>query len=269
MMPITLSSIHIYPVKSLGGFSVPQVRLTDRGLEHDRRWMLIDPEDRFLSQRECPAMACLHCVPHGTGFRVTDTRNGNMIDVPWSLSDGERVLAKVWQDEVELLLGDAQLHLWFSEALQRPLRLAYMPSSTLRNTDPRYAEVPVALNDAFPALIISQASLNHLNARLQTPVPMDRFRPNFVITGGVAFQEDDWTDITIGEEDFSMVKPCARCVIITTDQRTGERSTEPLRALATYRSVGNKVRFGMYAVFAAGGEVSVRDLVRSDDKLIR
>ena len=210
-------------------------------------------------------MACLHCMPHGTGFRVTDTRNGKMVDVPWSLDDGERVLAKVWKDEVELLLGDTQLHRWFSEALQRPLRLAYMPSSTLRITDPRYAEVPFALNDAFPALIISQASLDNLNARLQMPVRMDRFRPNFVISGEMAFQEDDWKEITIGEEDFKIMKPCSRCVITTTDQETGERSPEPLRTLATYRSVGNKVRFGMYAVFAAGGEVRVGDFVRSDD----
>ncbi|MEO7081263.1 MAG: MOSC N-terminal beta barrel domain-containing protein [Flavobacteriales bacterium] len=265
MMPTTLASIHIYPVKSLGGFSVAKVRLTDRGLEHDRRWMLIDPDGRFLSQRECPAMACLHCIPQGPGFRVTDTRNGSTVDVPWSLDDGEHTLAKVWNDEVELLLGDSQLHSWFSEALQRPLRLAYMPSSTLRITDARYVEVPVALNDAFPALILSQASLDDLNARLQTPVPMDRFRPNFVISGGVAFQEDHWKETSIGEEDFHIMKPCSRCVITTTDQRTGERSTEPLRTLATYRSVGNKVHFGMYAVFAAGGEVRVGDFVRSND----
>ena len=269
MMPTTLASIHIYPIKSLGGFSVPKVRLTDRGLEHDRRWMLIEPDGRFLSQRECSAMACLHCMPLGTGFRVTDTRNGNTIDVPWSLSDGERVLAKVWKDEVELLFGDSSMHAWFSEALQRPVRLAFMPSSTLRTTDARYAEVPVALNDAFPALIISQASLDNLNARLEKTVPMDRFRPNFVIAGGGPYQEDDWNRITIGQVRFSIVKPCARCVIITTDQQTGERSKEPLRTLATYRSVGNKVRFGMNATFAGEGEVRVGDLVRSDDQKIR
>lgn len=257
MTTTTLASIHIYPIKSLGGFSVPQVRLTDRGLEHDRRWMLIDPYGRFLSQRKCPEMAGLHCVPQGLGFRVTDIRNGSTIDIPWSLADGEPVLAKVWDDEVELLLADASTHTWFSETLQRPLRLAYMPSSTLRITDPRYAEVPVALNDTFPALIISQASLDHLNSRLETPVPMDRFRPNFVIAGGAAFQEDDWKEITIGEQGFIIIKPCSRCVITTTNQETGERSPEPLRTLSTYRSVENKVRFGMYAVFPGGGEVRV------------
>lgn len=261
MIP-TVASIHVYPVKSLGGFSIPQVQLTDRGLEHDRRWMLIDPNGRFLSQRECAAMACLHCAPNGNGFQVTDIRNENTTEVPWSLADGERINAKVWSDEVQMLLGSASQHRWFSEALERPLRLAYMPDSTLRTTDPNYAHVPVALNDAFPSLIISQASLDELNTRLETPVPMERFRPNFVIVGGAPYQEDQWKEISIGEVGFSIVKPCFRCIIITTDQRTGERAPEPLQILATYRSVGKKVRFGMNATFQGSGMVTVGDAVR-------
>lgn len=261
MMSTTIASIHIYPIKSLGGFSVPEVRLTDRGLEHDRRWMLIDPDGRFLSQRECPAMACLHCATHNTGFRITDTRNGNTVDVPWWLADAERVSAKVWDDEVELLLGPTFTHQWFTEALERPLRLAYMPDSTLRTTDPDYDDVRVALNDASPALIISQASLDDLNGRLETSVPMERFRPNFVIAGGSPYQEDDWKEIAIGKVRFNIVKPCSRCVIITTDQYTGQRSPEPLRTLASYRSVGNKVRFGMNATFASSLMVRAGDVV--------
>jgi len=268
MIPIALASIHIYPVKSLGGFSVPEVRLTDRGLDHDRRWMLIGPDGRFLSQREAPAIACLHCMPHGTGFLVTDTRNGNTVNLPWTLVDGEHVQAQVWDDPLQLRLGPAHAHEWFSEALERPVRLAYMPDRTVRTTDPRYADARVALNDAFPALIISQTSLDDLNARLAAPVPMERFRPNFVIAEGKPFQEDDWKEISIGAVRFAIVKPCARCVIVNTDQQNGERSQEPLRTLATYRSVGNKVRFGMNAVFVGSGEVRVGDVVRSDDQMI-
>ena len=264
MMPTTIASIHVYPVKSLGGFAVPQVLLTDRGLEHDRRWMLIDPDGRFVSQRECPAMACLHCTPFGNGFRVTDTRNGNTIDLPWSLREGEQVQAKVWNDGVELLLGQESMHQWFSAAMQRRVRLAFMPDSTRRTTDPVYADVPVALSDGYPSLFISQASLDELNARLETPLPMDRFRPNFVIAGGKPFQEDDWKTITVGESHFNFVKPCLRCVIITTGQRTGARAKEPLRTLATYRSVGNNVRFGINATFPEGGTVHVGDTVKMD-----
>jgi uncharacterized protein YcbX len=262
-MPTSLASIHIYPVKSLGGFSLPQVRLTDRGLEHDRRWMLIDPDGRFLSQRECPEMACLHGAPTAAGFRITDVRSGASIQLPWELREGEPVQAQVWDDAVELLLADEAVHRWFSAALQRPLRLAYMPERTLRRTDPRYATVPVALNDAFPCLIISQASLDELNTRLAQPVPMERFRPNLVISGGTAYQEDAWRSLRIGDVRFHLVKPCARCVIPNTDQHTGLRLKEPLRTLAAYRSVGNKVLFGRYAVHDGLGLLHVGAQVRS------
>lgn len=264
MMPLTLASIRIYPVKSLGGFSLPQVRLTDRGLEHDRRWMLIDEQGRFLSQREVPAMAVLHCAPTEAGFTVTDARNGSVIHMPWTQQEGERITARVWDDEVDLISGDRSLAQWFSDALQRRVRMAYMPDSTVRATDPRYAKARVALNDAFPALLISQASLDELNSRLQVPVSMDRFRPNLVIAGGNAFQEDLWASLTIGTARFRIVKPCARCVIITTDQQTGERSAEPLRTLAGYRSVGKKVRFGMLAVHEGKGLLQTGTPVHSD-----
>ncbi|MCC6838702.1 MAG: MOSC domain-containing protein [Flavobacteriales bacterium] len=264
-MHTVVASMHIYPVKSLGGFSVRQAKLTDRGLEHDRRWMLVDADGKFLSQREVPVMACLHCAPADKGFSVTDVRTGGALDIPWALLEGEAVQARVWNDEVELLLAPASMHQWFSDALKRHVHLAYMPDSTVRPTDPLYAKARVALNDAFPALIISQASLDELNTRLAMPVPMDRFRPNLVIAGGEAFQEDRWKDLVIGEARFKSVKPCARCAVTTTDQRTGVRSQEPLRTLAAYRSVGNKVLFGINAVFDAPGMVRAGDPVRPVD----
>ena len=261
MTALKLSSIHIHPVKSLGGFSVPEVRLTDRGLEHDRRWMLVDPEGRFLTQRECPEMACLHCALTASGFRVTDVRTGASIDLPWELNEGEPVQACVWDDAVDLILAEHAVRRWFSEALQRPLRLAYMPQPTLRLTDPQYATVPVALSDAFPALIISQASLDDLNTRLSDSVPMERFRPNLVIGGGTAYQEDGWKTVRIGRVRFQLVKPCARCVIPNTDQRTGVRLNEPLRTLASYRAVGHKVLFGMNATYEPAGTLRAGDPV--------
>jgi uncharacterized protein YcbX len=117
------------------------------------------------------------------------------------------------------------------------------------------------LSDGFPYLIISQASLEDLNGRLKEPVGMERFRPNLVIAGGAAFQEDGWRSVRIGTARFDLVKPCGRCIIITTDQRTSERDKEPLRTLATYRSKVNKVLFGMNAVGDAEGTVRVGDLV--------
>ncbi|MBK9177708.1 MAG: MOSC domain-containing protein [Flavobacteriales bacterium] len=260
-MSLTLASIHIYPIKSLGGFSVQQARLTDRGLEHDRRWMLVDEEGRFITQRECPAMACLHCEEQEDGFGVVDLRSGDLLLLPWSFNSSAWATVEVWDDRLRLCLTRHEWSVWFSKRLDRELNLVYMPDSAARPIDSRYAEGLTSLSDGYPYLIVSKASLDDLNARLPEPVDMERFRPNLVIAGGAAFQEDNWKELAIGSTRFQLVKPCARCVITTTDQRTGERGKEPLRTLASYRSTGNKVLFGMNAVARGGDVLRVGDLV--------
>ncbi|MEX1132792.1 MAG: MOSC N-terminal beta barrel domain-containing protein [Flavobacteriales bacterium] len=262
-MSLELASIHIHPVKSLGGFAVEEAQLTDRGLEHDRRWMLVDEQGSFMTQRELASMACLHCSPLRNGFRVTDVRDGSTLDLPWALVEGERHKVSVWSDSLSALHGDAAWDSWFSAHLERPVRLVYMPDSSERRSDEGNAKGLTSLSDAFPYLITSQASLDDLNARLPSPIGMERFRPNLVVAGGTPFQEDVWTEITIGKVRFQLARPCARCVVITTDQLSGERSKEPLRTLATYRSAGNKVMFGMNAVGDADGCVRVGDLVHA------
>lgn len=266
-MNLHLASIHIHPIKSLGGFAVQQARLTDRGLEHDRRWMLVDEQGVFVSQREVPAMACLRTAPLGMGFRVTDRRDGATLDLPWTITAQDSVMSNVWSDRVRTLAGDAVWSKWFSERLGRPVSLVFMPDATKRRTDGRYAKGLTSLSDGFPYLVVSQTSLDELNMRgaswaqengtIWAPITMDRFRPNLVIDGGAAFQEDHWQSITIGAARFQLVKPCARCVIITTDQNSGVRGKEPLRILATFRSKGNKVLFGMNAVGEEQGMVEV------------
>ena len=276
-MNLSLRSIHIYPIKSLGGIAVDQCRLTDRGLEHDRRWMLVDEAGTFQTQRELAAMACLHTAPAADGFSVMDVRDGSTLELPWHLAEGERQRVSVWSDGVTALRGDTAWSEWFSERLQRRVYLVYMPDAAKRRTDDRYAKGLTSLSDGFPYLIVSQASLDDLNARGSSwahehkttwaHVPMDRFRPNLVIDGGTAFQEDGWTTIRIGDAAFQLVKPCARCVVVTTDQRTSERGKEPLRTLATYRSRGNKVMFGMNAVGDAEGIIAVGQLVHVIDRI--
>lgn len=260
-MSLSLASIQVYPIKSLGGFPVREARLTDRGLEHDRRWMLVDEEGRFITQRECPAMACLHCEEQEDGFGVIDLRTGDLLLLPWSFDSSAWANVEVWNDRLRLCLTRHEWSIWFSARLDRELNLVYMPDSVARPIDDRYAEGLTSLSDGFPYLIISEASLNDLNARLPGPVGMERFRPNLVIAGGHPFQEDEWSEISVGSASFHLVKPCARCVITTTDQRTGERGKEPLRTLASYRSKGNKVLFGMNAVARGGDVLRVGDLV--------
>ncbi|HEY0979080.1 MAG TPA: MOSC N-terminal beta barrel domain-containing protein [Flavobacteriales bacterium] len=261
-MNLHLASIHVYPVKSLGGFAVPEARLTDRGLEHDRRWMLVDAHGRFLTQREVPEMALLRCAPAAQGFRITDIRNGDRIELPWSLEEGTPHTTRIWDDPVVTRDATHERNGWFRERLPRVDRLVYMPESTHRAVDPKYAEGLTSLSDGYPYLILSQASLDDLNDRMPKALPMDRFRPNLVIAGGEAFQEDVWRHVAIGDCRFELVKPCARCVIPTTDQDTAQRSAEPLRTLNNYRRQGDRILFGMNAMGKAGTVVRVGDLVQ-------
>jgi uncharacterized protein len=260
-MALTVTSLHIYPIKSLGGFPVEEARITDRGFEHDRRWMLVDAEGRFITQREAPTMACLHCAPIANGFRVSDVRDGDRIDMPLRLVGGTTSRCRVFDDEVEVLHAPTDVSSWFAEKLDVTCSLVFMPDSAQRPVDVRYATGITSLSDGYPYLILSQASLDDLNGRMTEAIPMDRFRPNLVIQGGSAFQEDGWKEIGIGSTRFALVKPCGRCVIPTTDQRTGERSKEPTRTLATYRSRDNKILFGMNAMAVSGDVVRVGDLV--------
>ncbi|QQR87880.1 MAG: MOSC domain-containing protein [Flavobacteriales bacterium] len=260
---LSVASLHIHPVKSLGGFAVQGAKLTDRGFEHDRRWMLVDADARFITQRECSALTCMHCAPLTDGFRVTDVRDGSVTEVPWSLASGAASRASVFSDTVDVLHAPVEVSAWFADQLGIVCSLAYMPDASVRPTDPAYVNARTSLSDGYPYLIVSQASVDDLNARLNPSerIAMDRFRPNIVVAGGEAYQEDGWRAVMIGGTRFSLVKPCGRCIITTTDQTTGERGKEPLRTLASYRSVGNKVLFGMNAVAPDQGIVRVGDLV--------
>lgn len=269
-MALSVASLHIYPIKSLGGFSVCEARTTDRGFEHDRRWMLVDGNGRFITQREVPSMACLHCSELADGFRVTDIRDGSGIDLPWAIGSGTRRQASVFSDTFDVLDVPAELSAWFSEKLRMPCTLVFMPDDSKRPVDPTYANGITSLSDGYPYLIVSQASLDDLNARIRSSsdhlidrssdLGMERFRPNIVIAGGTAFQEDGWKEISIGDTSFSLVKPCGRCAIPTIDQRTGVKGLEPTRTLASFRRrVTNagavKVEFGMNAMAQDGATI--------------
>lgn len=276
-MTLTVASLHIYPVKSLGGFSVGEARTTDRGFEHDRRWMLVDGNGRFLSQRELPTMACLHCTPLADGFRVTDIRDGATLDLPWEPHSDERRSATIWIDAVDVIEAPSEVSIWFTQKLNQPCALVFMPKTSHRRVDPNYATGITSLSDGYPYLIISQASLDDLNTRIRTSsdhpagpssdLGMERFRPNIVIAGGKAFQEDRWKEIEINGTCFSLVKPCARCMIPTICQHTGEKGIEPTRTLASFRrrvtpEGAVKVEFGMNALAMEDAMIRTGDTVQ-------
>jgi uncharacterized protein len=261
MNNLTISELFIYPVKSLGGISLSSAVLTDRGFEYDRRWMLVDKDHRFLSQRELPQMALLQVQLHEQGLIV---RHKN-IDQPSLLipfePTGESCLVNVWEDECSARWVNSQADEWFSRILSFPCRLVYMPDSSRRLVDDQYAhrQEVTSFSDAFPLLLIGQASLDDLNKRLPSPLGMDRFRPNIVFTGGEPYQEDRMEHFQISGISFFGVKPCARCVITTIDQLTAGKSKEPLRTLNGYRSRNNKIYFGQNLLFSGSGKIAVND----------
>jgi uncharacterized protein YcbX len=260
---LIVSGLYIYPVKSLGGFSLPAATLTDRGFKYDRRWMLIDENDRFLSQREVPAMAFLNATIQEEHLQVIDKRTADLIMIPYQPLTSETTMVSLWGDHCLAQHVSDEADAWFSHHLNIPCRLVYMPDSTHRTVDEEYAhnrEI-TSFSDGYPLLIIGQASLDDLNSRLTSPVPMNRFRPNIVFTGGLPFQEDDMKQFSIGDVQFSGVKPCARCVITTIDQETGIKAKEPLKTLSTYRAKNQKIYFGQNLLFNGSGAIRVGDKI--------
>lgn len=257
---IVISQIHVYPVKSLGGESRQTACTQPRGLQHDRRWMVVDPEGRFLTQRTLPRMALLSARADSDALvlQAPSLPALRVLLTPAAL--GEPIRVRVWQSECHALAVSPDADRWLSDVLQSPCRLVYMPDQTQRLVPApfRRAQGIVSFADAFPLLLASEASLHDLNERLLVPIPMNRFRPNIVVSGTAPYAEDNWQAVTLGETLFYVVKPCARCLLTTVDQATGlSDGPEPLRTLAFYRRQGEKVVFGQYLIPAAVGTVSV------------
>jgi uncharacterized protein YcbX len=266
---LQLSEIWVYPVKSFGGISLQESKVTDRGLELDRRWLLVDDDGRFLSQREHPELALFSPEIAGDFLKITHRAHFESIEIPLrpTFSNVEtKVKVTVWDDTIEAFEVGSTVTDWFTRLLGFSVRMVYMPEGSERKLDPNYAITGDEINsfsDAYPFLIIGQSSLDDLNARLKNPVAMNRFRPNFVFTNGEAFEEDIWKEFTIGSVSFVGVKPCDRCIMTTVDQEKGVVSgKDPLKTLAKYRNFGNKVLFGQNVIGLGLGTVKVGDSVR-------
>lgn len=247
MSVLTLTEIWIYPIKSLGGIRLTKAQILEKGLAFDRRWMLVDEEGKFLTQRVYPEMALLKLTIDNEQLTITHTHKSSKHSIllhPKVVSEAKEVT--IWDDTVKAFEVSEESSQWFSEMLSIPCRLVYFPEENVRAVDPRYAsdQENVSLADGYPFLIIGEASLADLNSKMESPLPMNRFRPNFVFSGGQPFEEDHWKEFTIGSNRFLGVKPCSRCVLTTVDQDTAVKGIEPLRTLATYRKWNNKIYFG-------------------------
>jgi len=259
---LKISGLYIYPIKSLPGIAVSEARITDRGFEYDRRWMLVDENNLFISQREAPQMTQLVVSIEINSLLVKHRTLKNSIVIPFATRrQSARLEVTVWDDTCAAEYVSEDADKWFSKMLGIKCRLVYMPDDSRRLVDQRYtpANSITSFSDGYPFLVIGQASLDDLNRRLAEPLPMNRFRPNLVFTGGAPFEEDMMAHFIVAGIDFYGVKLCARCPIPTIDQENGSRGKEPLKTLAAYRRKDNKVLFGQNLVHGGQGVINIGD----------
>ncbi len=267
-MSATLATIHIYPLKSGAPFALDQAKVEARGLARDRRWMLIDAENRFVTGRDEPRLTLIRALLVGDGLQL-DAPGMPTLALPAPSVDAARVDTAVWGARVMPRLAPVAANEWISAFLGQACRLVNMDADCHREVkakyDGKYGEDgdEVSLADAFPLLLISQAALDLLNTKLVHPVPMQRFRPNLVVAGTAAHAEDDWKRIRIGAIEFDLVKTCTRCVFTTVDFERGERDPtgEPLRTLIGYRRSADGVTFGQNLIPRGTGTLRIGDAV--------
>jgi hypothetical protein len=259
-----LSQINIYPVKSLPGISLNESEVEERGIRFDRRWMLVDNENKFITQRLFPQMIFIDVKINNSCLIFNHIRRAlEPLLIPLDNFPDKKITVNIWEDTCIAVEYDNDVHNWFSSAINFKCKLVYMPNSTERKTSTKYYHKSknVSFADGYPFLIIGEESLNHLNSKLKVPVLMEQFRPNFVFSGGKAHVEDYWNEIKIGNLNFNVIKPCARCVITTIDPKSGIKNKEPLATLAEYRNFNNKVMFGQNMVSQTEGIVKVGDKI--------
>ncbi len=252
-----IHSLYVYPVKSLAGIQVSSFQMDDFGPVGDRRWMIVDAEREFVTQRSNPELARVRTRLEAGQVLVDIPGEGEFPLMPGT----EACRVRVWRDWAEAVYGAPEASDALSRYCGKAFRFVYMPDESFRRVDAsRVTEYRrVSFADGFPFLITNLASLEELNSRLDNTVDIRRFRPNIVVEGAAPWDEDTWTSLVIGDTAFSVVKPCSRCVVTTVDPDRGVKSgdLQPLRALGTYRRTPDGVIFGMNAIHEAAGEIRV------------
>jgi len=247
---ITLSNLIYYPIKACRGFEVNSSHIERMGLEHDRRMMVVTPEGEFLTQREHPRLALV--TPKLNDGTLTLSAPGfDSIQLAVQ-STGTPWFVNIWKSEgVQAIDQGDEAAQWFSDWIGIAVRLVHIADGYIRQVNEKYEVSPddhTGFADGYPIVLASEESLQDLNSRLETPIPMNRFRPNLVVKGCGACAEDTWKRIRMGDVELAVVKPCARCVVTTIDKETLERSKEPLKTLGKYRKHELGAIFGQNAI---------------------
>jgi uncharacterized protein len=263
---LKVSQINIYPIKSLAGFSVNSSDVTDRGLKFDRRWMLVDEKNKFLTLREFPKMALLHTALTNTHLVVTSHENpSQQISIPFEVNEKELEEVTIWNATVSAKIVGKHASEWFSDMLGTLCKLVFMPDNSMRPVDTTSGYNPAgkftSFADAYPFLLLGQASMDDLNSRFSEPHSILRFRPNIVFSGGKAFVEDQIENFKINDVQFTGLENCARCGIPNVNPETGilNLDREPIKTLAKYRNINKNIIFGRNTVHSNIGTINVGD----------
>jgi len=257
MTDLQVNELAIYPVKSMRQIPLQYSPLDRFGFKHDRRWMVVDSNGQFITQRQQARMSLIQVklMDQGVILQAPDMSEMSVA------TPGNRANTRVmiWKDQCNAVdCGDDVAH-WLSRFLGVQCRLTYFTDDEVRQVDLNYADQGdrTAFSDGFPLLLLSQASLDDLNQRMEDPISMERFRPNIVVSGCEPFAEDNWRRIRVGELTLRVVKPCSRCVIPSIDPTTAERGPEPTRTLISYRRRDGKVYFGQNVIADSVGHIEV------------
>lgn len=256
-----IEQLNIYPIKGLGGIQVQSALALERGFKNDRRFMLVDAQGTFISQRSHTEMALFKTSIIGDMVKVAYKNESILLDT--RQEEGETIETTVWEHSVNTIKVGKEASEWFSEQLGQSCTLVKMNQASHRNKVLSKApdNTQVSLADGYPYLLLGTASVELLNSKLENPVGMDRFRANIIVNTKVAHEEDDLDRCEINQLAFRVIKPCARCQVITIDQQLGIKSKEPLKTLSTYRKEENKVYFGANMVCMESGVVKVGDKI--------
>jgi len=258
-----LTEINIYPIKSTRRIALDESEVLPRGLPWDRRWMLVDAQSKFMTARQHPTLAVVDTRLDDTALHVSVAGKPELI-LPLQVKDHGLTKVNIWRDQCDAIVTSDEADAWFSDYLGVECHLVRMTDDMVRGVDQNYARPgdEVSFADGFPMMLITEASLNDLNTRLEQPVSMRRFRPNLVVDGEAPYAEDNWRRIRIGEVEFEGVKNSSRCIFTTIDPDTGIKNPaiEPLRTLSQYRRrPEGGVYFGQNLIPRSGGVVRVGD----------
>ena len=231
------------------------------GFRYDRRWMLVDSNGRFLSQREHNEMSLFSCSITDSSLEIE--YDGDKISIPLDQETNTHHNVTVWDHTVSAAEVNPIFSDWFSDKLKQSCKLVRMTDSSERIKD--FKKPPfkskVSFADGYPYLLLGTASMDELNNRMDTALNINRFRPNIVVDTSIAHEEDEWEDIQASGAHLRIVKPCARCVVTTINQETGVAGKEPLKTLASYRRWDNQVFFGANAILLSPGVINKDDQI--------